>query len=176
MEQQELIISLNQRMDDGQVADGTDGAIVIKQEHVDGEMQIEQQDIGENVEEDIAEGVPLSIDDFVEFHNQQVKVLKDEIGYVTKCFDVMYKYKNVCDLIVEDYFKTDENFHYKDILQTLESDLYAIIAEDENQYQALLNEINTEITLNDSNQFEFVESDILTEDEECQLQSQGKLF
>lgn len=171
MEQKEIILSMNQEMEnDNQTksVDDQETRVIVKQEANDDGMEVEQN-LSTN------EPVPVIIDsvDFVEFHNQQIKMLEDQLSYVTKCFDVMYKYKNVCDLIVEDYFQSDESFRYKDIIETLESDLYGVIAEDENQYQSLLNQINTEITLNDENQFEFVESDLLTEDEESELQSPG---
>lgn len=123
--------------------------VIIKQEHPDHSIEV--------MSAPTEEGVPISFDDFISMTTNQLKDLQEEKSYLLRCFEVMYKYKAVFDVIVEDYFKEDVNFKYRSVLESLEGDLVAVIAENEEKYQEFLQDINTEMTVNVDDQLEFVD-------------------
>lgn len=115
----------------------------------------QEQDPDDNM--DMGEDVQISFNDFVNFHNDQIKTLKEEIGYLSRGFELMYKYRTIFEMVLDDYFKDDKFFKYKTVLDLLDSDLYTFISEDEEKYQLLINELNVDIILNEDNHFEFAE-------------------
>lgn len=156
--------------------------INIKQEITGTSLEITDLEASGNVAAEEAPvdpeaGIPVSIDEFVNFHNDQVKQLKDQLEYMGKCFEIMYKYKNVCELIYEDYFAQDPHFKYKNALDDLEADLVAFISEDEAKYTELCDPINTDFVLTEDDQIEFAES-TLDDDFENEMDStsEGKLI
>lgn len=156
--------------------------INIKQEITAGSLEITDLEASGNAAAEEAPvdpeaGIPVSIDEFVNFHNDQVKQLKDQLEYMSKCFEIMYKYKNVCELIYEDYFVQDPHFKYKNALDDLEADLVAFISEDEAKYMELCDPINTDFILTEDDQMEFAES-TLDDDFENEMDStsEGKLI
>lgn len=165
MEQSEVIYEINQDniiQTEQQQKPVTSTAVEIKQEITENNMEIEN-DHQILIEQ---EGYQVSLDDFVNFHNDQIKSMKEDNHYLTKGFDIMYKYKTVLDLIIDDYFKDDKHFKYKTIVESLETDLVTFIADDEEKYQQLIQEVNTDIVLNEENQLEFVELENPNQEEE----------
>lgn len=144
MEQHEIIYDISHEEQNSEM-ENTSGNFIIK------------QDLDENM--DLGEDVQISFNDFVNFHNEQIKALKEEVGYLSRGFELMYKYRTIFELVLDEYFKDDKYFKYKTILDLLDSDLYAFISEDEEKYQLLLNELNVDVVLNEDNQFEFAELD-----------------
>lgn len=106
------------------------------------------------------EGIPVSINEFVNFHNDQVTQLKAELDQMTKYFNVLYKHKFVCDMIVDEYFQDDTHFKYKNALDDLEADLVTVIGEDEIKYASLCESINTDFVLTEDEQLEFAEASL----------------
>lgn len=167
MEQSEVIYEINQEMIQTEQQPSPESSTAvqmpqIKQEITENNMEIEN-DHQILIEQ---EGYQVSIDDFVTFHNEQIKSMKEDNHYLSKGFEIMYKYKTVLDLIFDDYFKDDKHFKYKAIFESLETDLVTFIADDEEKYQSLIQEVNTDIVLNEDNQLEFVELDNPNEEEE----------
>ncbi|KAJ6218661.1 hypothetical protein RDWZM_009818 [Blomia tropicalis] len=95
-----------------------------------------------------AESVPMIIPDVeplsLEILSNNIKPLLDELSYVKQCFGIMYKFKSLLNIVIEDYFKTDTQFKYKKVYDDLKSDLIDIIGEDKEMYQTLLNNVNIE--------------------------------
>lgn len=113
-----------------------------------------------------SESIQVSIDEFVSFHNEQIKILKNDIVYLTRGFDIMYKCMTVLDWIIEEYFKDDKLFKYGSIVDFLNTEIMTFIAEDEERYQNLVSEINIDTIMNEDNQLEFHESDGLNDFED----------
>ena len=115
------------------------------------------------------DGEPISLEIFLNQQDLQMKSLQGDLSYVNKCFEIMYKFKSVFDMVVEDYFKTDTHFKYKNVYDDLESDLIAIIEEDEEKYQTLLNNVNIDMLLTEDDQMEFIDGGHLLDGDDSDI-------
>lgn len=104
--------------------------------------------------------VPISLDDFVEYHNQQVRNLKSDIACLTKNLEIFHRFKIVYDMAFEEYFREDTKFKFRSVLEDLELDFMQFIAENEEKYYRLVSDLDVQIEFNDDDeQFAFIEED-----------------
>ena len=112
-------------------------------------------------------GQTLTYEELIDYHQEVVKQHEEDVDYLKKCFNIMYRFKSVFDLVLDDYFKLDPHFKYKNVLDDLEVDLCAIISNNEERYQSLLSEIDTDFIYNaDEGQIEFADGGGVNSDEE----------